>query len=121
MLSVQGAGGAGEREVKHHPAYGLSRHDKDQHADAEASSGDQTFSVQCSGLLSERSEVETLYKALSEAKQKSGEAVSGNLASFATFVRKKTNEIRSEYGCDSVVYSIEIQSGQVRLKAKAKS
>jgi hypothetical protein len=122
MLSVQGVRGAAseERAVKHHPVYGLSRNDKDQHADADSPSGDQTFSVQCSGLLSERTEVETLFKALSEAKQKSGETVSGNLASFATFVRKKTTEIRNEYGCDAVVYSIEIQNGQVKLKAKAK-
>lgn len=122
MLSVQGVRGttSEERAVKHHPVYGLSRNDKDQNADADSPSGDQAFSVQCSGLLSERTEVETLFKALSEAKQKSGEAVSGNLASFANFVRKKTNEIRSEYGCDSVVYSIEIQNGQVKLKAKAK-
>ncbi len=125
MLSVQGVRGttSEEREVKHHPVYGLSRKDKhnDQNADADAHSGDQAFSVQCSGLLSERTEVETLFKALSEAKQKSGEAVSGNLASFATFVRKKTTEIRNEYGCDAVVYSIEIQNGQVKLKAKAKT
>ncbi len=117
MLSVQGVRGARseEREVK--PVYGLSRN---QHADAETHSSDQTFSVQCSGVLSERTEVETLFKALTEAKQKSGEAVSGNLASFANFVRKKTNEIRNEYGCDAVVYSIEVQNGQVKLKAKAK-
>jgi hypothetical protein len=125
MLSVQGVRGAAseERAVKHHPVYGLSRNDKDndQNADAGSPSGDQAFSVQCSGTLSERSEVETLFKALSEAKQKSGEAVSGNLASFATFVRKKTTEIRNEYGCDAVVYSIEIQNGQVKLKAKAKT
>jgi hypothetical protein len=131
MLSVQGVRGAtsGEREAKHHPVYGLSRND--QQADAEtgnaetqsveASNDNHSFSVQCSGALSERTEVETLYKALAEAKQKSGEAVSGNLTSFANFVRKKTNEIRNEYGCDSVVYSIEVQNGQVKLKAKAKT
>jgi hypothetical protein len=128
---VQGVRGAtsGEREAKHHPVYGLSRND--QQADAEtgnaetqsveASNDNHSFSVQCSGALSERTEVETLYKALAEAKQKSGEAVSGNLTSFANFVRKKTNEIRNEYGCDSVVYSIEVQNGQVKLKAKAKT
>jgi biotin operon repressor len=64
--------------------------------------------------------VESLYQALTEAKQKSGEKVSGNLDSFATFVRKKTSELRQKHGCDSVEYSIEMQAGQVRLKAKAK-
>jgi hypothetical protein len=76
--------------------------------------------VQCSDATAEREKVESLYKALSEAKQKSGEKVFGNLDSFAAFVKKKTSEIRKEHGCDSVVYSVEVQGGQVKLKAKAK-
>lgn len=121
MLSVQGVRmpTAQEREAKHHPVYGLSH--KDQPAEAEAVNGDQPFTVQCSGSLSERSQVESLYKALAEAKQKSGEQISGNLASFASFVRTKTSEIRNQYGCESVVYSVEVQDGHVKLKAKAKA
>jgi hypothetical protein len=65
--------------------------------------------------------VESLYKALTEAKQKSGEKASGNLDSFARFVEKKTTEIRKKQGCDTVVYSVELRDGQVKLKAKAKS
>jgi hypothetical protein len=107
-----------DREAKHHPVYGLSH--KEQPAGAEALAGDQPFSVQCSGSVSERSQVESLFKALTEAKQKSGEAISGNLASFASFVRTKTSEIRNQYGCESVVYSVEVLDGQVKLKAKAK-
>ena len=68
----------------------------------------------------EREKVESLYKALNEAKKKSGEKVSGNLDSFAAFVKKKTTEIRKQAGCDSVVYSVEMQDGRVKLKAKAK-
>jgi biotin operon repressor len=77
--------------------------------------------VQCSGAVAEREQVESLYKALTEAKQKSGEKVSGNLDSFAAFVKKKTSEIRKQHGCDTVVYSVEMQGGQVKLKAKAKT
>jgi hypothetical protein len=77
--------------------------------------------VQCSGAAAEREQVESLYKALTAAKQKSGEKVSGNLDSFAAFVKKKTSEIRKQNGCDAVVYSVETQGGQVKLKAKAKS
>ena len=69
----------------------------------------------------EREQIESLYKALTEAKQKSGEKVSGNFDSFAAFVKKKTSEIRKQHGCDTVVYSVEMQDGQVKLKAKAKS
>ncbi len=57
----------------------------------------------------------------SQAKQKSGEKVSGSLDSFAAFVKKKTAEIRKQHKCDTVVYSVETQGGQVKLKAKAKT
>src|SRR5229473_1535703 len=81
---------------------------------------DAIFSVQCSGAAAEREQVASLYKALTEAKQKSGEKVSGSLDSFAAFVQKKTSEIRKQHGCGTVVYSVEMQGGQVKLKAKAK-
>jgi hypothetical protein len=119
ILSVQGVRVPEEHEAKHHTAYGVSRHA--QTAGAGTPGVDQPFSVQCSGAAAEREQVESLYKALSEAKQKSGEKVSGNLDSFAAFVKKKTGEIRKQHGCDSVVYSVEMQGGQVKLKAKAKS
>jgi hypothetical protein len=119
ILSVQGVRVPEEHEAKHHPAYGVSRHA--QTAGAGTPGVDHPFSVQCSGAAAEREQVESLYKALSEAKQKSGEKVSGNLDSFAAFVKKKTSEIRKQHGCDSVVYSVEMQGGQVKLKAKAKT
>jgi hypothetical protein len=57
---------------------------------------------------------------LTEAKQKAGEAVSGNIDSFTTFVQKKTSQIRRQYKCEKVEYSVEVQDGHVKLKAKAK-
>jgi hypothetical protein len=118
MLSVQGVRAGQEREAKHHPVYGLSR--SVESGVAETPGSDRPFSVKCSGALAEREQVESLYRALSEAKRKLGEEVSGNLESFATFVRKKTSEIRKEHNCQAVVYSVEVQEGQVKLKAKAK-
>jgi biotin operon repressor len=123
ILSVQGVRVPEEHETKHR-VYGLSH--KAPTAGAGTSGprpglGDaQPFSVQCSGAAAERKQVESLYKALSEAKQKSGEKVSGNLDSFAAFVKKKTSELRKQHGCETVVYSVETQGGQVKLKAKAK-
>ena len=114
ILSVQGVRVAEEHESKHPTAYGLSHH-KDGAAE------DKPFTVQCSDAQSERGKVESLYKALTEAKQKSGEKVSGSLDSFAAFVKKKTAEIRKEHKCETVVYSVETQGGQVKLKAKAKT
>ncbi len=79
ILSVQGVRVSEEHEAKH-PVYGLIRHG---HSAGGREPGDQRFSVQCSGAAAEREQVASLYKALSEAKQKSGEKVSGNLDSFA--------------------------------------
>lgn len=112
LLSVQGVRAEPEHEQKRHQVYGVSR---------SAYAEDKPFTVTCSDAESEREKVESLFKALSEAKQKSGEKVSGNLDSFAAFVQKKTAEIRQQYKCDTVVYSVEMQDGQVKLKAKAKT
>jgi hypothetical protein len=121
ILSVQGVRAGESRAAKHNPVYGLAHN-----PDSAGAAGDETvsarpFSVQCSGATIERDQVESLYNALAEAKKKSGEKVSGNLESFASFVKKKTSEIRKQHGCDTVEYSIEMQGGQVKLKAKAKS
>ena len=114
ILSVQGVRPTAEHESKHHPVYGVGHH-------KEAAAEDKPFSVQDSDAQSERTKVESLYKALTEAKKKSGEKVSGSLDSFAAFVKKKTAEIRKEHKCETVVYSVETQGGQVKLKAKAKT
>ena len=82
---------------------------------------EKPFSVQCGDVRAERDQVRKLYQALTEAKKKSGEAVSGNLDSFSSFVQKKTEQIRKQYGCDAVEYTVEMQNGQVKLKAKAKT
>ena len=111
LLSVQGVRVAGEHEQKHPPVYGVSRN---------AAGEGKPFSVECGDAASEREKVESLYKALTEAKKGAGEKVSGSLDSFAAFVQKKTAEIRKQHKCESVVYSVEMQDGQVKLKAKAK-
>jgi hypothetical protein len=57
-----------------------------------------------------------------EAKKKAGQAADPNrFESFKAFVKKKTAQIRQESGCTGVEYSVELQDGQVRLKAKGKS
>ncbi len=112
LLSVQGVREA-EHESKHH-VYGVGHHEQ-------RAQTNKPFTVQCSDAGTEREKVESLYKALSDAKKKAGEKVSGSLDSFASFVQKKTAEIRKQHKCDTVVYSVELDNGQVKLKAKAKS
>jgi hypothetical protein len=120
LLSVQGVRPSGEHEPQHHPVYGLS-HAAAAGATAATAVNDGALSIQCSDARTETDQVEKLYKALTEAKKKAGESVTGNMESFASFVQKKTDQIRKQHGCQSVEYTVETQNGQVRLKAKAKA
>jgi len=120
LLSIQGVRPE-EHTPQHKPVYGVSAAAAAVAAGAAvAPATAQPLTVQCADPRAERQTVESLYKALSEAKKNSGEAVSGNFDSFAAFVQKKTDQIRKQYGCEAVEYSVETQNGQVRLKAKAK-
>ncbi len=82
---------------------------------------DKPFSIACSDAKSEAKNVESLFQALSEARTKAGEKSTANLDSFKKFVQQKTSEIRKQYGCQAVEYSIETQGGKVKLKAKPKA
>jgi hypothetical protein len=120
LLSVQGV-----RAAEKHPA----DDDRPQaeevgiavSAATSAESSPSAFSVQCSDVGTELDKVKTLFDALTAAKKKVGEPVPGNLDSFNSFVKKKTDQLRKQYGCETVEYTVELQEGQVRLKAKAKT
>jgi hypothetical protein len=115
LLAVQGVRPEVEEHKPHHnPVYGLS------HAAAAAASSPQPFTLH-SVDSAERAQVERLFNTLVEAKKKAGENVSGSLDSFSTFVQKKTEQIRKQYGCQEVEYSVELADGHVKLKAKAKA
>jgi hypothetical protein len=79
----------------------------------------EPFRVACSDASSEREKVQALYNAMVEAKKQTGGAA-GSFDSFQQFVQKKTEQLRKEYGAAAVEYSVEMENGQVRLKAKAK-
>jgi len=113
LLSVQGVRTT-EEELKphHHHAYGVS------HAAAAAAAPHFTLHNVDQG---EKEQVERLYNSLVAAKKKAGESVSGNLDSFTNFVQKKTEQIRKQYKCENVEYSVELADGHVKLKAKAKT
>jgi hypothetical protein len=126
LLSVQGV--RVEEHVPEHKVYGVGHAATASAAAAAtpaaanpAAEQKKPFSMQCADARAERDQVQKLYQALTDAKKRSGEAVSGNLDSFTSFVQKKTDQIRKQYGCEAVEYTVEIQNGQVKLKAKAKS
>jgi hypothetical protein len=133
LLSVQGVRPE-EHEPQHHPVYGLSHQTAGAMVGTTAAAApaiaastigasaikDHPLTVQCSDARAEHDKVETLYKALVDAKKRAGESVSGDMNSFTSFVQKKTDQIRKQYGCEAVEYTVEMQEGHVRLKAKAK-
>jgi hypothetical protein len=116
LLSVQGVRTEEVSKPQHHPVYGLS---KAAAASAPAPATSQPFTMHENEAG--REQLERLYNTLVAAKKKAGENVSGNLESFSTFVQKKTAEIRKQYGCHDVEFSVELAEGQVKLKAKAKA
>jgi hypothetical protein len=83
----------------------------------------QPYSAQLTDVEKDRTRVELLYQALVEAKQKAGEKLgaAASFESFSSFVKKKTEQIRKDYACETVEYSVELEAGKVRLKAKAGS
>lgn len=100
------------------------RHEE-EHAAAAALEGDvaadQPFKVACSDVNADHESVQSLFNAMMEARKKAGQPVDPNsFDSFKRFVAGKTDQIRKEYGCHAVEYSVEMQDGQVKLKAKAK-
>ena len=82
---------------------------------------EKPFSIACADAKSDAKNVEALFNALSDARKQVGEKGGANLESFKKFVQQKTSEIRKQYGCQAVEYSIEMQAGKVKLKAKPKT
>jgi hypothetical protein len=77
--------------------------------------------VSCSDVEGDKSKVKALYDAMVEARKKSNpKGKDGTFESFQKFVKKKTEQLRKEYGSSAVEYSVEVEGGQVRLKAKAR-
>jgi hypothetical protein len=124
LLAVQGVRPDVEAHKPHHnPVYGLSHTAAAAAAAAtvEAQAAPQPVTLHSAADKAEREQVERLFNTLVEAKKRAGEKVSGNLDSFSSFVQKKSEEIRKQYGCQDVEFSVELAGGQVKLKAKAKA
>ena len=107
VLGIQGLRSDEEHEaakaLKHHPV-----------------AEDRPFKTSFSDSDSDQNQVESLFNALTEARKKSGENSAANLDSFKKFVKQKTTQLQKEYGCKVVEYTVELQNGQAKLKAKPK-
>jgi hypothetical protein len=108
MLGIQGL-----RDEAQHEAEIARRH--------HATNKEGHFVIACEDREAGGAQVEALFQSLSEARSKTGEKSSASLASFKKFVNQKTEQLRKEYGCKTVEYSVELKDGQVKLKAKPKT
>jgi hypothetical protein len=80
------------------------------------------FRTALSDVNTDHEALKKLYDAMVAARSKAGDANAkgASIDSFKAFVAKKTEQIRKDYGCHAVEYSVEMEDGQVKLKAKAK-
>ena len=63
--------------------------------------------------------MDQLYQALLEAKKKVGDNPDAlNMDGFKRFVKAKTEQLKKDLRCQNVEYVVEVENGQVRLKAK---
>jgi hypothetical protein len=112
ILGIQGL----RAEEQHAAEAALKHHDLPQ-----TQSPEEPFSIDFADADAEPQKIEALFQALSSARKQTGDDASGNLASFKKFVHQKTAQIRKEYDCPKVEYSVELKDGQVKLKAKPKT
>jgi len=79
------------------------------------------YVVACSDPDREREKVADLYNVLLEAKKSAGEKTEAlTLENFTSFVRQKTAQLRQQAKCDAVEYAVQIENGQIKLKARVK-
>lgn len=77
--------------------------------------------IACSDVEQQAELVRAFYDRMMTEKQKVGEQAGAPYESFASFLKKKTEQIRRDFKCDAVEYSLEVQGNQVKLKAKPKT
>ena len=79
------------------------------------------YVVACSDPDRERERVADLYNVLLEAKKSAGEKTDAlTLENFTSFVRQKTAQLKQQAKCDAVEYAVQMENGQIKLKARVK-
>jgi hypothetical protein len=106
------------RDATHHDAIPHEAEHPATKPTAKATAGPSSFAMSFSDPEHERDKVKKLYQKLIEARAKAGEkTVAPTLKDFERFVRQKTKDLKQEDG-QEVEYSVSIEAGRVRLKAR---
>jgi len=78
-----------------------------------------SFRVDWRDPVKEPEKVDQLFAAFVEAKKKCGENTESlGPDAFKRFVQQKTEQLKRDFKCDQVEYVVEVEQGQVKLKAK---
>ncbi|HET9789716.1 MAG TPA: MXAN_5187 C-terminal domain-containing protein [Candidatus Angelobacter sp.] len=117
MLGIQGM----RSDQQHEAERSLNSQNVSSAASSSDSGAGTPFRVAFADAKPEAKSIESLYNALVAARQQTGEKSSATLDSFKKFVQQKTTQLKKEHGCQAVEYSVEMQNGQVKLKAKPKT
>lgn len=89
-----------------------------QRTELEAKIAGGPVRIVCSDPEREKDKVESLFKAMLDARRQTGDRVDNlDPASFEKFVREKTKQIKESLGCDKVQFSVSVEEGKVKFKA----
>ena len=88
---------------------------------ATARQAETMFALTVSDPDQEKEKVQQLYRKLVEARSEAGEKAAGpTLKDFEKFVQQKTKDLKTKQG-QAVEYSVSIEGGRVKLKARVNS
>jgi hypothetical protein len=86
------------------------------------SGASRRISVSYSGSDHQGAKTQKLYEAFRDAKQQAGENTNSlTLEAFQSFVQRKTDELRTTNKDAKVEFSVSVEDGKVKLKARADS
>jgi len=77
----------------------------------------RAFALSFSNPAKEREKIQTLYDKLVAARTETGESAAPSLKDFERFVQQKTKDLQ-EKGGREIEYSVSIEDGRVKLKAR---
>ncbi|MFQ5695469.1 MAG: MXAN_5187 C-terminal domain-containing protein, partial [Terriglobia bacterium] len=63
-------------------------------------------------------QMQSLYRSMLEARKATGDSARVNFEQFHKFVRQKTEQLKKQLGCKQVEYSISVEGGRVKMRAK---
>ena len=74
--------------------------------------------IPATGSAADDRSIRDFFQHMSSARAAAGLPVQGDLAAFQHFISRKTAELKKQYGCDEVEYSLKQTEQGLRLNAK---